>query len=119
MKKGILFILFMGLISLGVMAQGAAANAKAVIATPGVHCDYCKKRIEMWVGKQEGVISIKVDVKSKTTEVVWNKDRANIEFVKTYISNIGYDADDVMAEKTAYDRLPKACQVKTTPFDPE
>ena len=118
MKKFMIVTVLLSLLSLGsTMAQ--SANAKAVIATPGVHCEFCKKRIEMWVSKQEGVVSIKVDLKAKTTEVVWNKDRANIEFVKTYIANIGYDADDVMAEKTAYDRLPKACQIKTTPFDPE
>ena len=94
-------------------------DGKAFINTPGVHCDFCKKRIERYVSNQNGVTSVEVDLKKKVTTVTWLKDRVNIEDVKTYIANAGYDADDVMAEKTTYDRMPKECQVKTTPFDPE
>ena len=94
-------------------------DGKAVINTPGLHCEFCKKRIEKYVSNQMGITTVEVDLKKKVTTVTWLKDRANIEDVKTYIANAGYDADDVMAEKTAYDRFPKECQVKTTPFDPE
>ena len=92
---------------------------KSVIQTPGVHCDYCKRRLENYVSRQPGIVSVEADFKKKTTIVVWYKDRTNIEEVKAHIANAGYDADDVIAEKTTYDRFPKACQVKTTPFDQE
>jgi copper chaperone CopZ len=103
-------ILFFG-IAMTSVAQSSATQ-KAVIQTPGVHCEYCKKRIENYVGRQYGISSVLVDLKAKTTTVTWIKDRANIEDVKTHIANVGYDADDVEAEESMYHRLPKACQTK-------
>jgi hypothetical protein len=38
------------------------------------------------------------------------RDRTNIENVKTAIANIGFDADDVTAEPSAYQKLPKCCK---------
>ena len=116
MKK--LYFVFAILLALGtnVFAQ-QKANDKAVIKTPTVHCEFCKKRLENYVGNQPGILTVVADFKAKTTTVTWVKDRANIEDVKAHIANAGYDADDYMAEKTTYDRFPKACQVKTTPFD--
>lgn len=85
-------------------------NDKAVIKTPTVQCDECKERIEKYLGHQEGITSVKVDVKKKTTTVGWITDRTNIEIIKAAIANAGYDADDVAADETAYKRLPKCCK---------
>jgi len=118
MKKILsIIILTIGFISFGFAQQ--KANDKAIIQTPGVHCEYCKKRLENYVSRQPGILSVNADFKKKTTTVAWVKDRTNLEEVKAHIANAGYDADDVMAEKTTYDRFPKACQVKTTPFEQE
>ncbi len=83
---------------------------KAVISTPTIQCDMCKNKIEKSMFKQYGISSVKVDVKKKTTTVSWLTDRTNIEEVKASIANIGYDADDVTAEESAYNRLPKCCK---------
>ncbi len=118
MKQLQLFLVLSFAFGMNSFAQ-AKANDKAVIQTPGVHCEYCKKRLENYVSRQPGILTVDADFKKKTTTVTWVKDRTNIEEVKAHIANAGYDADDVMAEKTTYDRFPKACQVKTTPFDQE
>lgn len=85
-------------------------SQKAVISTPTVQCDMCKNRIEKSMFKQYGISSVKVDVKKKTTTVSWLTDRTNIEEIKASIANIGYDADDVTAEESAYNRLPECCK---------
>ena len=85
-------------------------NDKAVINTPTVQCDACKDRIENYLAHQDGIISVKVDLKKKTTTVTWITDRTNIEIIKTAIANAGFDADDIAAEETAYNRLPKCCK---------
>ncbi len=51
-----------------------------------------------------------VDFKKKVTKVSFLADRTNIEYIKTAIANIGYDADDIAANAEAYKRLPKSCQ---------
>lgn len=106
--KAVLFIMF--LVSSAFAQQ--KNTGKAVISVPGAHCEYCKKRIENYVSRSYGITGIIVDLKKKTATVTWLPDRTNIEEVKTYIANVGYDADDVTAEETAYILLPKACQTK-------
>ena len=109
--KLLLFAVF-GLTQASVAQQ--KVKDKAIIKTPGVDCgndcDICKTRIELYVARQYGVTSVKVDVKKKTTTVTWLTDRTNIEEIKTAIANTGFDADDVTADETAYKRLPPACK---------
>lgn len=113
MKSKILLLAFILTFQLGI--SQTKNPGKAVISTPGAHCEICQKRIEGWVSRQYGVTSVKVDLKKKTTTVTWLPDRANIEDVKAYINNVGYDADNEEAEETAYFRLPKDCQTKNIP----
>ena len=83
---------------------------KAVIKTPTIQCDNCRDYIEFTVGHTYGVTSAKVDVKKKTTTVTWLTDRTNLETIKVTIANIGYDADNIEAEPTAWRGLPKECK---------
>ena len=91
---------------------------KAVIQTPAVQCESCKMRIENYLTKEYGVTSVNVDLKKKTTTVTWITDRTNIENIKTAIANVGFDADDVTAEETAYKRLPQCCKKPEQKTDP-
>ncbi len=102
------FIALFGLI-LTSFAQQKVTD-KAVIKTPTVICDMCKDKIETSLAHEYGITSVKVDVKKKTTTVTWITDRTNIENIKTAIANIGYDADDVTREESAYKKLPKCCK---------
>ena len=113
MIKYVAFLMLFSVQSLGNGFAQTKNTGKAVINTPGVHCDYCKKRLEGYVGAQDGVKTVVVDLKNKQTTVTWMPDRLNLEYVKAHIANAGYDADDVQAEITTYNRLPAACRVKT------
>jgi copper chaperone CopZ len=86
------------------------ATAKAVIKTPTVQCDMCKGRIEKYLLRQDGITGVKVDVKKKITAVNWITDRTNIENIKAAIATVGYDADDVTAEESSYNKLPTCCK---------
>jgi periplasmic mercuric ion binding protein len=86
------------------------AVGKAVISTPGVQCEDCKTRIELFVARQYGVGTVNVNWRKKTTTVTWFTDRTDIEQIKTHIANCGYDADDVTADERALKKLPVKCQ---------
>ncbi len=96
------------------MAAGDAqikVKDKGVISTPTVqNCDKCKDQIEFFIGKTDGVISVKVDLKRKTTTIAWLTDRTNKEYLKTAIANLGFTADDIEADEFAYKRLPQCCK---------
>lgn len=80
------------------------------IQTPSVQCDMCKKRIENFMAREEGVTKTVVDYKRKNTKVTFWTDRTNIENIKTAIANVGYDADDVTANTESYNELPDCCK---------
>ena len=98
----------LGLVSISTAQQ--KATQKVVINTPSVQCEMCKDRIEKYMSREPGIVSVKVDYKKKTTTVSFLTDRNDIEQVKTAIANVGYDADDVTAEETSYAKLPKCCK---------
>ncbi|HRE38203.1 MAG TPA: cation transporter [Chitinophagaceae bacterium] len=82
----------------------------ATIKTPNALCENCKKRIEGYVKPYDGVLEITVNYRKAETRVKYITDRINIEEIKAYIANCGYDADDVPAAEDAYKRLPKSCK---------
>ena len=92
----------------------ANAQTKAVqtvkIATPTVQCEMCKKRIETYLKRYDGVGFINVNVKKNETTVKYLTDRINEEEVKTAIANAGYDANDITADPDSYKRLPICCK---------
>ncbi|HEX4875785.1 MAG TPA: heavy-metal-associated domain-containing protein [Chitinophagaceae bacterium] len=109
MKK----FIFTLLASLGlfftIQAQTKAVQT-ATIKTPNALCESCKKRIEGYVKPYDGVLEINVNYRKGETKVKFITDRINIEEIKAYIANCGYDADDVPAAEDAYKRLPVTCK---------
>lgn len=87
---------------------------KAIINTPGMLGEDCKAKIEQSLFKQYGILSYKADLKKKNITVAWLTDRTDIEQIKTMIANVGFDADDVTADETAYKRLSPSCKIVKT-----
>lgn len=109
MKKLILSLLIMA--GFGFMAQAQVKPVvTAIIKTPDALCENCKKRIESYVKPYDGMLEINVNYRKGETKVKFITDRINIEEIKAYIANCGYDADDVLAAEDAYKRLPQACK---------
>jgi copper chaperone CopZ len=82
----------------------------AIIKTPNARCENCKTRIEAYMKPYDGIMEITVNYRKGETKVKYITDRINIEEIKAYIANCGYDADDVLAAEDAYKRLPKTCK---------
>ena len=91
-------------------AQVKKTTQTVTIKTPTVQCESCKKRIEDYLIREDGVIKSVVDYKRKVTKVTFYTDRTNIENIKTAIANAGYDADDVTANEESYKKLPTCCK---------
>src|SRR5580704_4263690 len=107
MKKVIL--LFIPVFCLFPVAFGQVIKT-ATIKVPTVQCQECKERIENYLQKEDGIQKVTVDYKRKTAKVTFITDRINIETIKTDIANAGYDADDVLANPEAYQKLPTCCK---------
>jgi copper chaperone CopZ len=107
-------LLVLSLLAFFSISFSASAQVKAVqtakISTPTVQCEMCKKKIETYLNRYDGVQTINVNVKRKETTVKYITDRINEEEIKTAIANAGYDAGDVAANPDSYQRLPKCCK---------
>lgn len=110
MKKLLLLAVAVMGITTFASAQAKKGVQTVTIKTPTVQCESCKKRIEGYLKREDGVQKSNVDFKKHVTKVTYVAERTNIENIKAAIANAGYDADDVKAEPEAYERLPKCCK---------
>jgi copper chaperone CopZ len=99
-----LFILF------AITAFGQKGVEKIEIQT-SAECNSCKKRIEEKLNYTKGVRFAELDVPSKVLTVSFSSKKITANDIKKIISDIGYDADDLKANKTAYEALPECCKV--------
>lgn len=109
MKKVIGVLAFVFTISFGAMGQKDAGLAQVSFAS-SVKCGMCKKTVESNLGKEKGVKKVNVDLDSHTINVVYNPKKVDKEKLQEKISLIGYDADEVVADKKAHEALPGCCQ---------
>ena len=108
----VLLITFFLLFSQWVIAQVKPIQT-AVVKIPQALCIQCKSRLEYQVKRLDGVIEFIVNYRKGEARLKFYTDRTDIEQVKTMISNTGYDADDVLANPDAYNRLPISCKKRS------
>ena len=73
-------------------------------------CEDCQYRIEHNLSFEKGVKKVKLDLITKEVTIVYNPKKTSAEKLKTAVTKIGYDADDLPADENAYNKLPKCCQ---------
>ena len=70
----------------------------------------CKDRIEQEMQFTRGVTAVDLDIDSKVLTVTFKTKKTDADKLRNTISLIGYNADDVKANKKAHDNLPSCCQ---------
>jgi len=87
-------------------------KAQTVKIKTSAICEQCKERIEKKLAFTKGVTEVNLDVdsKDKVVTVIFNPKKTSIEKIKKSIAEVGYDADDVVAKITGYDKLPSCCK---------
>ncbi len=103
-------ILLTALILVLAVNFASAENLKEVKIKTSAQCEMCKETIEKAVNKLDGIKSVNLNLKTFEAEVKYDEDEVKLEKIKKAISNAGYDADDVTADKKAYRKLPKCCK---------
>jgi periplasmic mercuric ion binding protein len=92
--------------------QGFSQDKKVTtikIKTSAV-CGQCKDRIELGMAYGKGIRDISLDLDTKIATIKYSTAKTNPEEIRKAISKLGYDADDVPADKVAYDKLPPCCK---------
>ena len=104
MKYLIASILFMLTLS------SATAQKEELTLKSTIVCEMCKTTIEEGLAYVDGIKSAKVDVDANEITVKYKTNKISETEVKKAISNLGYAAGDMAANKEAYDKLDGCCK---------
>lgn len=75
-------------------------------------CDKCAIRIHDTLKKYIGIIELNIDVIRKEALIKYDPDVLCRDSIVSIISSIGYNADNLLADKYAFDKLEECCKVK-------
>ena len=118
MKK-IMLVMFMvacsAIIIIPASAQEKKKNYEEVQIQTSAVCGMCEERIEGGITYEKGVKKVELNNDTKIVTIGFDPRKTNAEKLRTAISKLGYDADDVTADPVAYAKLPACCQKGNTP----
>ena len=90
----------------------SVSNAKeANISLPTIMCGMCETNITNAVSDIEGLIKVTVDLEKKLGRVVFDADKISLSQIEAKIADAGYKANNTIANKVAYDKLPRCCKI--------
>ena len=103
-------IFFSILFAFSLTASFAQSGEKVVKIKTSAICEMCKERLERNLGLSKGVKESNLNLDDKVMTVKYNPKKTDVASIKETIVNTGYDADEVVADQKAHDKLPKCCQ---------
>lgn len=106
MKKLLILVVLLA-VTFSVSAQQKAVQT-ITIQTNGT-CEQCKKRMMDQVPTWTGVKECSYDMQTSKLTVKYDESKTTPEKIRTGISKLGYDADNVKADAEARAKLPACC----------
>jgi periplasmic mercuric ion binding protein len=96
---------------LGVVWSAAASKpGKEVKIKTSAKCDMCKERIEKNLSLSKGVSEAVLNLDDMVVTVKYNPKKTDTAKIKKIITDSGYDADELVCNQDAHDKLPTCCQ---------
>ena len=105
MKK--LIIILFSILTVTATAQKEVVKIITSAACVGA-C--CKDRIEEEMQFTRGVTAVDLEIETSILTVTFKTKKTDLDKLRQVISSIGYNADNVKANKKAHDKLPSCCQ---------
>lgn len=110
MKYPILITLGLVMYFTGLNAQENSDKFDAVVIKTSAVCEMCIATIEKGFAFEKGVKSSEVDLASNTVTVTFKKGKTDGDALRTALTKMGYAADDIRPEKSAYENLHHCCK---------
>jgi copper chaperone CopZ len=89
---------------------GQQKKSDTVMIKTSAVCGMCKDRIEGALAFEKGVKSSTLDTDTKEVTVVFNPAKTSKVQLERAIAKLGYDADSIPANQSAYNKLPACCK---------
>ena len=91
-------------------SKNSEAVNKTVSFKVSAYCATCKEIIEEAMANEDGIVEINVDTKYHMAKVTYDPKKQNPEKIKKAISELGFNAGNLTADKNAFNKLPKNCR---------
>jgi periplasmic mercuric ion binding protein len=98
------------LFGMNVYAQNSKNGTEEVKIKTSAQCGMCKSKLEKEISYVKGVKKVSLDIESKTITVKYDTKKTDVGKIKDAISKTGYDADELMADEKAYNKLAPCCK---------
>lgn len=103
-------IIKIAILFLFMLSKLAFSQNDTIRIQTSAECEMCKKTLEHDLSFEKGVKKSNLDLDTKIVTVVFNHEKTNAEQIRKAIAKSGYDADSVVADLKAYNRLPDCCK---------
>ncbi|HET6245615.1 MAG: heavy-metal-associated domain-containing protein [Bacteroidetes bacterium] len=90
-------------------AQDKKKTEEITIKT-SVVCNMCKYNVEKAMAYEKGVKKSNVKVQEQTVTILFDPKKTSPEKIKKAITMAGYDADEMLADPKAYEKLDACCK---------
>ncbi|NEN21961.1 heavy-metal-associated domain-containing protein [Cryomorpha ignava] len=88
----------------------ASAQKQELVVKSTIVCQMCKETIEDGLAYTDGIKSARVDVDANEITIKYKANQISETEVKKAITDLGYAAGDMPANKEAYDKLDGCCK---------
>lgn len=109
MKKLLVMIAFLAGVQVA-SAQAQTSKTQELNIQTSAECGECEKRIEEALNYTKGIVYAELDLSTMKLHVKFKTKQITLEQIKLKIASLGYQADEIPADKTAFDALPACCK---------
>lgn len=106
MKK-LINLFFVGILF---FANNVLAQTEVVKIKTSAQCETCKATIEKHMNFEKGVKSAELNIEDKNLTVTYDAKKTTPEKLRIAVTKSGYDADSLLADPKAYEKLRKCCK---------
>lgn len=109
MKYSLLILLVVALVSVS-SAQTPATKTQEVSIQTSAECGECEVRLEDALNYTKGIVFAELDLNTMKLNVKFKPKQITLAEIKAKIASLGYQADELPADKVAFDALPACCK---------
>ena len=106
--KNIIVLNFLIILFIGC---GVSNGKQANISLPTIMCGMCEDNIKNAVFNLDGVMKASVDLEKKTGTIFYDEKKITLTQIEEKISAAGYKANNMLANVSAYEKLPRCCKI--------
>ena len=103
-------LLSLALLAFGFVSAEKPPKTQTVEIQTSAVCGHCEENITKALTFTKGVIDINFNDETKVVAVTYKTKKTSPEQIRQTISEAGYEADEVPANKAAYDKLDACCK---------